>query len=99
MTCRENGELLETSIDVQGARREKIGKPVNRNIMEEIASITRGKLVSTSEINEILDAIENLPPPDNRIRKIKIWASPFWGGFIVLLLGAFWIGRKLTGAI
>ncbi len=97
MICRENGSTLETVINVQGEAREKTGKPTNVESMQEIADITRGQMVDSDQIDEILNAIADLPEPEPRIRRIRLWANPFWGGLIVLLLGLFWSGRKLIG--
>jgi len=99
MTCRETGSTLETVINVQGGQREKIGRPVNREIMLEIASITRGRMVSTEDIGQLFDEIESLPEPESRLRRIRIWANPIWGACLIGMMGLFWIGRKLNGTI
>ena len=99
MTCRQTGATLETVINVQGGRREKIGQPVNRNVLKEIASITRGKMVTTENIGDVFDAIEKLPEPEPKLRRIRIWANPIWGACLIGLMGMFWIGRKFNGTI
>ena len=99
MTCRENGSTLETDVSVQGAAREKIGDPANLEVMQEIASITRGKMVGFHQIDEVFDAIEQLPEPEPEVRRIRIWSHPAWGATLICLLGVFWVGRKLRGTI
>jgi len=99
MTCRENGSTLETTINVQGAAREKLGKPVNIEVLGEIAKITRGKMVNTKEIREIFDTLANLPEPEPKIKRIRLWADPRWAGLLVLMLGTFWVGRKMVGKV
>lgn len=99
LTCQETGATLNTKISVQGLEREKIGRPANREAMKEISLITRGKLVSPDQINELVSAIKELPEPEPQIRRIRLWAHPIWAGTMILLLGLFWVGRKLVGLI
>ncbi len=99
LTCRETGTTLETTISVQGLEREKIGRPANLEALKEIAAITRGKLVSAEQMNDLADAIKKLPEPEPQIRRIRLWAHPIWAGTMILLLGLFWVGRKLVGFI
>ena len=42
LTCRENGSSLETRLNVQDVNRERLGRPARFDVLEEIASITRG---------------------------------------------------------
>ena len=99
MTCRENGSTLETIISVQGAAREKLGQPINVEVLSEIAKITRGKMVKTDQIREIFDALSELQEPEPKTKRIRLWADPRWAGMLVLMLGAFWAGRKMVGKI
>jgi hypothetical protein len=99
LTCQETGATLETTISVQGLEREKIGQPANLDALQEIAAITRGKLVSVEQITELMNAIKELPEPEPQIRRIRLWAHPIWAGTMILLLGLFWVGRKLVGFI
>jgi hypothetical protein len=43
-------------------------------------------------------AVAALPDPEPQERRVPIWAHPAWAGFLVVLLGVFWVGRKLAGA-
>ncbi len=97
MTCRENGSTLETVIHVQGDIREKIGRPANTETMQEISDITRGKMVNSTQLKQIFKAITQLPQPEPRLRRIRLWANPIWGGLLIGLLGIFWTGRKYIG--
>ena len=99
MTCRENGSTPETIISVQGAAREKLGQPINVEVLSEIAKITRGKMVKTDQIREIFDALSELQEPEPKTKRIRLWADPRWAGMLVLMLGAFWAGRKMVGKI
>ena len=99
MTCRETGSTLEGVFDIQGSEREKIGQPVNMDVLNEIAKITRGKMVKTTEIREIFDEISELPDPEPRLKRIRLWAHIAWAGSLILLLCIFWSGRKLAGKV
>jgi hypothetical protein len=96
-SCAETGGRLETTISVQGQERERIGQPARFDVLKEIAQVTRGELTTVSEIQSLVDRIAALPEPDPIIRRFRLWSHPAWGGLIVVLLGAFWTGRKLAG--
>ena len=99
MTCAENGGTLESSINVQGTVRERVGQPARFDVMEEIAKITRGALLERPDMESIFQKIAALPEPDPIERRLRIWAHPAWIGFLILLMAVFWIGRKIVGAV
>ncbi len=99
MTCRENGSTLETVISVQGSEREKLGQPVNAEVLSEISKITRGKAVTMADFDDLLNEISELPEAEPRLKRIRIWSHWAWASSIVLLLTVFWVGRKLAGKI
>lgn len=99
MSCAENGGTLDTTITVQGTALESIGQPARFDVMEEIASITRGQLFRSLDLDAIKSSITALPEPEAIERRLRIWANPWWIGIIVVLLTAFWIGRKMIGAV
>ncbi|MBT5020389.1 hypothetical protein N8590_02560 [bacterium] len=95
--CVETGAQLETTIAVQGLERERIGEPARYDVLKEIATVSRGRLVSTSEIEDLVNEIADLPEPEPIIRRFRLWSHPAWGGVLIVLLSVFWIGRKLAG--
>ncbi len=99
VTCRETGATLETIIDVLETEIEKLGKPARFSILRDISRNTQGKMVMTSQINDLFAAIDRIPDPKPRVKPIRLWANPFWAGLIILLLGVFWMGRKFAGKI
>lgn len=99
LTCRETGATLTTTISVQGLQRERLGQPVNFSPLQEIAAITRGKMVKPTEMEQVLAAIKNMPEPEPEIRRVRLWAHPLWVGLLLTLMCVFWIGRKLAGVI
>ncbi len=99
LTAEKNLRTLETEIHIRQPVREKIGQPVNTDILREVAGISRGESVTYEEINAIVEKISLLPEPKPIERRIQLWSNPWWGGFILLLLGVYWTGRKLAGMI
>lgn len=97
LTCVESGAPLETSIPVQGTTREKRGRPARIDVMEEIAQLTRGKVLATTDVAAVVAAVAALPDPEADQRRLPLWSHPAWVGTIILLLGIFWIGRKVAG--
>lgn len=90
---------LETKIDVAAPTIERTGRPVNSKILDEIAAITLGESGTIEDLNGILERIALLPEPRPLEKRIRLWASPWWGGLILLLLGVYWAGRKMAGMI
>ncbi|MBC7967052.1 MAG: VWA domain-containing protein [Fuerstia sp.] len=96
-SCAETGGRLETLIAVLGQEKELIGQPARVDVLKEIAQVTRGELTTVSEIQTLVTRIAAMPEPDAIIRRFRLWSHPAWGAMIVVLLGAFWTGRKLAG--
>jgi hypothetical protein len=97
LTCTEAGTALDTTISVQGTRREKRGQPARPEVLREISQITRGQFIDSTDPAKVLAAISALPPEEMTERRQPIWAHPGWAGAIVTLLAIFWIGRKAAG--
>ena len=95
----ETGASVETDLSVQGLNREQQGRLARFEVLDEIAKITDGKLVPVSEVRSLLDYLAALPEPEPTVHRTRIWAHPLWAGLLILLLGLFWIARKMTGAI
>ncbi len=98
LTCAESGAPLDSTISIQGAAREIIGRPARYDVLREIALLTRGKLMPSVQPDDIVKAIAALPEPEMEERRLLLWAHPYWAGFILLLLAIFWAGRKMVGA-
>jgi len=97
--CRETEARLETTISVQGREREQVGEPARKDVLQEIANITRGELVPVSELSQLADRVAALPEPAPTVRQVRIWSHPAWGGLLLVLLGAFWTARKAAGLV
>jgi len=96
---RDAGRKLESRISVTQPTRGRVGQPANHSVLRELAGITGGELALTRGLNDVLRAITLLPEPKPIENRIRLWANPWWGGFILLLLTIYWTGRKLAGMI
>lgn len=97
--CKENNSQLETTLFVQGATLEQVGKPARPEVLEELARVTRGKVLDAGDITQIIKEVSALPEPPSKIRRVQLWSHPLIAGTLVLLLGLFWVGRKMAGLI
>ena len=99
LSCRENQSTLETSFTVHGTTLERLGQPARLDVLEEITSISHGRMANAGSLNDLLSEISALPEPDPLSRRLRLWCHPVWGGFLVFMLGIFWVGRKMIGTI
>ncbi len=97
LSCAEAGAALDASVSVQGMSREKRGQPARMDVLRELAQISRGKFLNTTDPETIIKAITALPEPEQLERRIPLWAHPAWAGTLIGLLGIFWAGRKAAG--
>ncbi len=98
-SCAETGASVESALSVQGLDREQQGRLARFDVLEEVASITEGKLVSVSEVQTLLDHLASLPASEPTVHRTRIWSHPLWGGFLIFLLAVFWTGRKIVGVV
>jgi hypothetical protein len=99
LSCRETGDTLSASFFVQGVAAEGIGAVARPEVLTEIAQVTRGKVVPTEQVSELLRALSDLPEPAPEVRRLQIWCHPLVAATLVALLGLFWIGRKRQGLV
>ncbi|MXV74167.1 VWA domain-containing protein [Candidatus Poribacteria bacterium] len=95
----ETGASVQTDLSVQGLNREQQGRLARFDVLDEIAKITEGKLVPVSEVPNLLEHLAALPEPAPTVHRTRLWAHPIWAGVLVFLLGAFWVTRKMNGAV
>ena len=98
-SCTETGASVETDLSVQGLNRERHGRLARFDVLDEIATVSEGKLVPVSDVRSLLDHLAKLPEPEPTIHRIRIWSHPIWGAVVIVLLGVFWTGRKMVGAV
>jgi hypothetical protein len=99
LSCRQTGATLDASFFVQGANKEPVGRPARPEVLEEIARISRGKVIAQANVADILGFLRNLPEPPPIERRLQIWCHPIMAAIVVGLFGAFWIARKMAGLI
>jgi hypothetical protein len=90
---------LETELTVYQRSLEELGRPMNRGILAEISALSQGTSALNSGLDEVVQQISVAPEPKDLEKRIRLWSSPWWGGLILVLLSAYWIGRKLSGML
>jgi hypothetical protein len=97
--CKETSASLETSFFVQGVATERIGRPARPEVLEEVARVSRGKVIEVNKLEDVLKTLAELPDPPPSVRRVQLWSHPALAAGIVGLMGMFWVGRKMTGLI
>jgi hypothetical protein len=97
--CKQTNATLDASFFVQGVAAERVGRPARPEVLEEIARVTRGQVLEPNKLSEIMQTVANLPEPEPSIRRVQLWSHPFLAGSLILLLGIFWVARKVVGLI
>jgi hypothetical protein len=92
-------QKLETEVMVTKPQREKLGQPANTAAMREIAEVSRGEAGSIHDLAKIVQKISLLPESEPLEQRWRLWANPWWGGFILTLLATYWVARKVAGLI
>jgi len=98
-SCAETGASVEAELTVQGLDRERQGRLARYDVLEEIATITQGKLVTVPEVSSLVEHLAALPEPEPTVHRTRIWSHPLWGAVLVVLMGVFWVGRKMNGTV
>ena len=99
LACKQTNATLETQFYVQGVAEERPGRAARPDVMQELARVTRGKLLNIHELKKIVNVLGALPEPPPAVRRVQLWSHPLVGAAFVTLVGAFWIGRKAVGLI
>lgn len=92
-----DAEPVETKLLAQGEELEQTGQPARPEVLDEMARITRGRMISPDQLPALIKEIEALPEPRPIENRIPLWSHWVSVALVVLLLTAFWIGRKLNG--
>ncbi len=88
----------ETTIIAQGVDIEKTGQPSRPGVLEEMSTVSRGRAILPGQLPDLIREIDALPAPRPLGNSIPLWSHWATVATLVLLLGLFWIGRKLNGA-
>lgn len=99
LISRQTGATLETTFFVQGVAAERLGRPARPEVMEEVARVTRGKVIDVSKVSDVVRSLAELPDPAPSVRRVLLWCHPVLMATLVVLLGVFWVGRKAIGLV
>ncbi len=99
VSTERNALRLETDLVVQKPQREKLGQPANLAVLREISDVTSGQFGTVKDLDALVERISLLPEAEPVEERFRLWANPWWGGFIVLLLAIYWTARKVAGMI
>ena len=97
--CEQTGDSLATTLFVQGVALEQVGKPARPEVLEEIARVTRGQVLTVDRLDEVQQWLASMPDPPPSVRRISLWSHPLMVAVLVSLMTLFWIGRKGAGLI
>jgi hypothetical protein len=99
LACKQTGATLEASFFVQGAPIERIGQAARADVLEELARVTRGRVIAANRLEQVLQSLAELPDPPASVRRVQLWCHPAVMATLIIMLGAFWIGRKVIGLV
>jgi hypothetical protein len=99
LACKQTGATLEASVFVQGDVAERVGKPARPEVLEEVARVTRGKVLPAGKPEAVVASLADLPEPAPSVRRLQVWSHPAFAGAMIALLGAFWVARKAVGMV
>ena len=99
LTCKATGATLEASFFAQGVAAEQIGRPSRPEVLEELARVTRGQVVKSSDPAALVKSLAALPDAEPAVRRVPLWSQPVLAVGLILLMGAFWVGRKAVGLV
>ena len=88
---------LETTLLAQGVEIEKTGQPARPEVLEEMARVSRGRVVQPAQLGDLIKEINALPEPRPLESRIPLWSHWATLAALIALLGIFWTGRKLNG--
>ena len=88
---------LETTLIVQATPIEKTGQPARPEVLEEMAKVSKGRMIQPAQLADIIREISTLPEP--RPIESRMALGSHWASLTVLisLLGVFWASRKRNG--
>ncbi|HBE96616.1 MAG TPA: hypothetical protein DDW68_05540 [Verrucomicrobiales bacterium] len=93
----DDSASIETKIISQTDDIEKTGLPARFEVLDEMTKVSRGRLVTAAQLEDLVDEINALPEPQPLVDSIKLWAHWLAPTILVILLSLFWMGRKLNG--
>jgi hypothetical protein len=99
LSCKQTGATLNASFFVQGISVERIGRAARPEVMEEIARVSKGQMITLDRLEQVLQSLSALPEQPPSVRRVQLWCHPVVASILVTMLGIFWVGRKIVGLI
>lgn len=97
--CKQTNATLETSFFAQGGAVEQVGRAARPEVLEELARVTRGRVIAPDRVEEVVQTLAALPEPPPAVRRIPLWSHPVPAMTLIGLMGVFWAGRKIVGLV
>ena len=97
LSCRQTDENLEATFFVQGSAAEPVGRAARPEVLEEIARVSEGKVLSAADPEEIVQYLSKLPDPPPAVRRLQLWNHPITALTMVTLLGCVLGGTQSSG--
>jgi hypothetical protein len=91
-------DFVETTLLAQGVELEKIGQPAKPEVLEEMARIARGRMLTSADLPDLIREIRALPEPRPIENRVPLWSHWITIALTITLLAVFWTGRKLNGS-
>lgn len=88
---------VETTLFAQGVEIEKTGQPARPEVLEEMAKVSKGRIIQPNQLADLVKEIKALPEPRPLENRIPLWSDWRVLTGLVTLLALFWTGRKLSG--
>ncbi len=88
---------IKTTLLAQGTEVEKTGMPSRPDVLQEMANVSRGRLIDGEKLSSLIKEIQTLPDPQPLEKRTPLWSNWITSAILILLLTIFWIGRKLNG--
>src|SRR5262249_46638719 len=107
LSCKQTAQALDATMFVQGAEIERIGRAAlegwgrgrGRGGRANAAPAPRGASREPPRLQQVIQSLAALPEPPPDIRRLQLWSHPATVAVMVVLLGLFWIARKVIGLI
>jgi hypothetical protein len=88
---------VATTIFAQGMEIEKTGQPARPEVLEEMAKVSKGRIIQPNQLADLVKEISALPEPRPLQNRIPLWSDWRTLTALITLLAIFWAGRKLSG--
>ena len=96
---REYLREVKKVIHVEDEVIEIVGRPIKHAVLTQLARDTRGDTHAVGDLTPFLQRITERSRYTPEVEIYELWADPWWGGLILLLLAIYWTLRKVIGLV